>query len=56
MLGILSVGAMTLYLAAFRQGQRSFQDALLAIAKLYENNLFMTNLFEFLDTPEDEEH
>lgn len=55
-LGILSVGAMTLYLAAFRQGQRSFQDALLAIAKLYENNLFMTNLFEFLDTPEDEEH
>lgn len=55
-LGLLSLGSMTLYLTAFRQGQRSFQDALLAIAKLYENNLFMTNLFEFLDTPEDEEH
>ncbi|MFP6664179.1 MAG: ABC transporter ATP-binding protein [Deltaproteobacteria bacterium] len=55
-LGVLSIGAMTLYLTAFRQGQLSFQNGLLSIAKLYENNLFMTNLFEFLDTPEDEPH
>jgi ATP-binding cassette subfamily B protein len=53
-LGVLTIGSMTLYLTAFRQGQLSFQNGLLSVAKLYENNLFMTNLFEFLDTPEDE--
>jgi ABC-type multidrug transport system fused ATPase/permease subunit len=55
-LGVLTIGSMTLYLTAFRQGQLSFQNGLLSVAKLYENNLFMTNLFEFLDTPEDERH
>ena len=54
--GIVSVGSLTLYLTAFRQGQKSFQDGLLSLARLYENNLFMTNLFEYLDTPEDEPH
>lgn len=55
-LGILSIGSLTLYLAALRQGQRAFQDSMLSIAKLYEHNLFMTNLFEFLRTEEDEKH
>ncbi len=54
--GVLTVGAMTLYLVAFREGQTSFQDGLLAVAKLYEDNLFMTNLFEYLAIPEDEPH
>lgn len=54
--GVLTVGAMTLYLVAFREGQTSFQDGLLAVAKLYEDNLFMTNLFEYLAVPEDEPH
>ncbi len=54
--GDLSVGAMALYLVAFREGQGSFQSALLAIARLYEDNLFMTNLFEYLALPEDEPH
>ena len=54
--GALTVGAMTLYLVAFREGQTAFQDGLLAIAKLYEDNLFMTNLFEYLSIPEDEPH
>lgn len=54
--GVVSVGSMTLYLTAFRQGQKSFQDGLLSLARLYENNLFMTNLFEYLETPEDEPH
>ena len=54
--GVVSVGSLTLYLTAFRQGQKSFQDGLLSLARLYENNLFMTNLFEYLDTPEDEPH
>ncbi len=54
--GFLTVGAMTLYLVAFREGQAAFQDGLLAVAKLYEDNLFMTNLFEYLAVPEDEPH
>lgn len=54
--GALTVGAMTLYLVAFREGQTAFQDGLLAVAKLYEDNLFMTNLFEYLAVPEDEPH
>ncbi len=54
--GLLTVGAMTLYLVAFREGQTSFQDGLLAVAKLYEDNLFMTNLFEYLSIHEDEPH
>ncbi len=54
--GILTVGAMTLYLVAFREGQTAFQDGLLAVAKLYEDNLFMTNLFDYLSIPEDEPH
>ncbi|MDG2306518.1 MAG: ABC transporter ATP-binding protein [Candidatus Binatia bacterium] len=54
--GALTVGTMTLYLVAFREGQTSFQDGLLAVAKLYEDNLFMTNLFEYLAIPEDEPH
>ena len=54
--GELTVGAMALYLVAFREGQNAFQAGLLAIARLYEDNLFMTNLFEYLGLPEDEPH
>ena len=44
----LSLGEMTLYIAAFRQGQQSFQSILAAIGGMYEDNLYMSNLFEFL--------
>ena len=54
--GGLTVGGMTLLVIAFREGQAALQNALLAIAKLYEDNLFMTNLFEYLAVPEDEPH
>jgi len=54
--GQLSIGTMTLYLVAFREGQAAFQAALVAIAKLYEDNLFMTNLTEYLSVAEDEPH
>ena len=47
---------MTLYLVAFREGQGAFQAGLLAIARLYEDNLFMANLFEYLSLEEDEPH
>ena len=44
----ISLGDMTLYLAIFRQGQTTFQSILYAVSSIYENNLFMTNFFEFL--------
>ena len=49
--GGLSLGSMTLYLAAFRQGQLSFQSILTAVGGMYEDTLYMSNLFEFLEIP-----
>jgi ATP-binding cassette subfamily B protein len=47
-LGMISLGDMTMYLSIFRQGQATFQSILSAIGNIYENNLFMANYFEFL--------
>ncbi len=45
--GSLSLGDMTLYVVAFRQGQQSFQSILSALGGMYEDNLYMSNLFDF---------
>ena len=47
----LSLGDMTLYLVAFRQGQQSFQAILSAVGSMYEDTLYMSNLFEYLAIP-----
>jgi len=47
--GVISLGDMTLYLSIFRQGQTTFQSILSAVGNIYENNLFMAHLFDFLD-------
>jgi len=52
--GALTLGAMTLYLTVFRQGQQSFQSALSVLARTYEDNLYVANLFEYLGLPEDD--
>jgi ATP-binding cassette subfamily B protein len=44
----LTLGNMTMYILAFRQGQQSFQSVLGAIGSMYEHNLYMSNLFEYL--------
>ncbi len=44
----ITLGSMTLYLVAFRQGQQAFQSILGSVAAVYESVLYMTNLFEFL--------
>lgn len=44
----ISLGDLTLYVAAFRQGQQSFQMILATLGGMYENNLYMSNLFAFL--------
>jgi ATP-binding cassette subfamily B protein len=46
--GEISLGDMTLYLSLFRQGQSTFQAILSAVGTIYENNLFMAELFDFL--------
>ena len=49
--GGISLGNMTLYVVAFRQGQQAFQSILAAIGGMYEDNLYMSNLFEYLAIP-----
>jgi ATP-binding cassette subfamily B protein len=46
--GVITLGGMTLYLTLFRQSQGTFQGLFDNIARLYENGLFMDNLFGFL--------
>jgi ATP-binding cassette subfamily B protein len=49
--GRISIGEMTLYVAAFRQGQQAFQSMLGAVGGMYEDSLYMSNLFKFLAIP-----
>ncbi len=46
--GKLTLGNMTLYLFALRQGQQALQSSLAAIGDIYESNLYMSNLWDFL--------
>jgi ATP-binding cassette subfamily B protein/ATP-binding cassette subfamily C protein len=49
--GRISLGEMTMYLTIFRQGQTTFSDALTSIGGMYEDNLYLSNLYEFLERP-----
>jgi ATP-binding cassette subfamily B protein len=51
-LGRLTLGTMTMYVLAFRSGQASFQAILNGIGTIYEHNLYMSNLFSYLDATE----
>jgi ATP-binding cassette subfamily B protein len=46
--GKLTLGTLTLYIVSLRQGQQAFQSVLAGIGNLYEHNLYMSNLFEYL--------
>ncbi len=48
--GSISIGQMTMYLLLFRQGQGAVSAALGAISGLYEDNLYLSTLYEYLDT------
>ena len=50
-LGRMSVGQMTMYLMLFRQGQAAVSAALSAVGGLYEDNLYLSNLYEYLEQP-----
>jgi ATP-binding cassette subfamily B protein len=49
--GAITVGAMTMYVLVFRQGQSALSGALGDVGGMYEDNLYLSNLYEFLDTP-----
>ena len=49
--GTMTLGMMTLYVVAFRQGQQAFQSCLTAVGSMYEHNLYMSNLFEYFAIP-----
>ncbi|MGC4030090.1 MAG: ABC transporter ATP-binding protein [Steroidobacteraceae bacterium] len=49
--GRISIGEMTMYLLLFRQGQSAVASALGAISGLYEDNLYLSTLYEYLDAP-----
>ncbi len=50
--GRISIGEMTLCVVAFRQGQQAFQSILAAVGGMYEDNLYMSNLFDYLAIPQ----
>ncbi len=52
--GALTLGAMTLYMGVFRQGQDTLRAALSSVSRAWEDDLYMTNLDEFLAVPEEE--
>ncbi len=49
--GALTLGTLTLYIVALRQGQQAFQSVLSGIGNSYEHNLYMSNLFDYLAMP-----
>ena len=49
--GQLSLGQMTMYLMVFRQGQSAVSASLTAINGMYEDYLYLSSLYEFLELP-----
>jgi ATP-binding cassette, subfamily B, bacterial len=49
--GAITLGQMTMYLMLFRQGQTAVSAALSAVGGMYEDNLYLSNLFDYLEQP-----
>ena len=47
----ITLGAMTMYLLLFRQGQSAVAAILSAVSGMYEDNLYLSNLYEYLGQP-----
>ena len=52
--GRITLGQMTMYVALFRQGQSAVSAILSSIGGMYEDNLYLSTLYDFLDTPVDQ--
>ncbi|HQW09440.1 MAG TPA: ABC transporter ATP-binding protein [Steroidobacteraceae bacterium] len=47
---VITLGEMTMYLMLFRQGQAAVSGSLAAIGGMYEDNLYLSTLYEYLET------
>lgn len=47
--GVITLGDMVMYFQAFQRGFSFLREMLAGMAGLYEDNLFLVNLYEFLD-------
>jgi ATP-binding cassette subfamily B protein len=46
----ITLGQMTMYVALFRQGQSAVSAILSAVGGMYEDNLYLSTLYEYLET------
>ncbi len=49
--GGITLGQMTMYLLLFRQGQGAVAAMLSAVGGMYEDNLYLSTLYDYLETP-----
>jgi len=49
--GLITLGAMTMYIMLFRQGQAAVTSSLGAVGGMYEDNLYLSTLYEYLEQP-----
>jgi ATP-binding cassette subfamily B protein len=49
--GAITIGEMTMYLMLFRQGQSAVSAILSAVGGMYEDNLYLSTLYDYLETP-----
>ena len=47
--GQLTLGEMTMYLLVFKQGQSAVSAMLTSVSGMYEDNLYLSNLYEYLE-------
>ena len=47
---LITLGQMTMYIALFRQGQSAVSAVLVAVGGMYEDNLYLSTLYEYLET------
>jgi ATP-binding cassette subfamily B protein len=47
--GLITMGDLVMYYQAFQRGQGFMRSMLNSLANLYEDNLFLSNLYEFLE-------
>jgi ATP-binding cassette subfamily B protein len=47
---LITLGQMTMYLLLFRQGQSAVSASLSAVGGMYEDNLYLSTLYDYLET------
>ncbi|MGH8221037.1 MAG: ABC transporter ATP-binding protein [Steroidobacteraceae bacterium] len=48
---LITIGQMSMYFMLFRQGQSAVSAILSAVGGMYEDNLYLSTLYEYLETP-----